>query len=192
MRLLELEGIRPYIHTRVGFNYRMTEIQSSIGLAQMKTLDSWNLARRRRNGKALIDALRGVPQVLTLPVHEPDRQNGFFVFPIVLDLERLSVDKKRVLDALVAEGVPAWREFWPQSYKEQAYQEHNGFGRARFPFRSQEFTDPAAVRYDQAFCPNAAWLEERTFIVLCHPRLEVEHTDLIARAIRKVLGYYAR
>ncbi len=192
LRLLELEGLRPYIHTRVGFNYRMTEIQSAIGLAQMKSLDSWNLPRRRRNGQALIDALRGVPQVLTLPIHDAGRQNGFFVFPIVLDLDRLRVDKKRILDALVAEGVPAWREFWPQSYREQAYQEHNGFGRARFPFRSKEYADPEAVRYDKAFCPNAAWLEERTFIVLCHPRLEVEHMQLIARAVRKVLGYYAR
>ena len=192
LRLLELEGLRPYIHTRVGFNYRMTEIQSAIGLAQMKALDTWNLPRRRRNGQILIDGLRGVPQVLTLPVHEADRQNGFFVFPIVLDLDRLKVDKKRILDALVAEGVPAWREFWPQSYKEQAYQEHNGFGRARFPFRSKEYADPEAVRYDRAFCPNAAWLEDRTFIVLCHPMLEEEHMRQIGRAIRKVLGYYAR
>ncbi len=192
LRLLELEGIRPYIHTRVGFNYRMTEIQSAIGLAQLRSLDTWNLPRRRRNGEILIEELRVVPQIMTLPVHDAERRNGFFVFPIVLDLDRLRVDKKRILEALVAEGVPAWREFWPQSYKEQAYQEHNGFGRARFPFRSKEYADPEAVRYDRAFCPNAAWLEERTFIVLCHPRLEEEHMRLIAGAIRKVLGYYAR
>ncbi|MCC6445824.1 MAG: DegT/DnrJ/EryC1/StrS family aminotransferase [Armatimonadetes bacterium] len=192
MSLMELEGSLPYIHTRVGFNYRMTEMQSALGLAQMKRLDDWNLARRRRNGQVLIDALRDVPQVRTLPVHNEEKVNGFFVFPIVLDLDALACDKKAFLNALEAEGAPCWREFWPQCYKEQAYIEHNGFGRTRFPFESKEYTDPASVAYDEAFCPNAAWLEDRTFIVLCHPRLEEEHMKLIADAIKKVAAAKAR
>jgi len=192
MSLLEMEGALPYIHTRVGFNYRMTEIQSAIGLAQLRKIDTWNLPCRRRNGEILIQALKGVPQILTLPVHNEEKANGFFVFPIVLNLDALRCDKKAFLEALLAEGVPAWREFWPQCYKEQAYQEHNGFGKSRFPFRSKEYTSPESVQYDRTFCPNAAWLEERTFIVLCHPRLEEEHMHQIADAIQKIAAYYAR
>lgn len=192
MSLLELEGALPYIHQRVGFNYRMTEMQSAIGLAELKKLASWNLPRRRRNAETLIAALEGVPQVLTLPVHTPERLNGFFVFPIVLNLDALRCDKKTFLDALTAEGAPAWREFWPQCYKERAFVEHNGFGSRKFPFRSEEYTDAASVQYDKAHCPNAAWLEERTFIVLCHPRLEDAHMQQIAGAIKKVAAAFAR
>ena len=191
LSLLEMEGSLPYIHTRVGFNYRMTEMQSALGLAQLPRLASWNLARRRKNAELLIRELSGVPQILTLPVHERDRLNGFFVFPIVLDLDRLTCDKRTFLKALEAEGAPAWREFWPQSYRERAYVEHNGFGRAKFPFESREYTDAASTDYAKVYCPNAAWLEERTFIVQCHPRLEEEHMRRIAEAIRKVAAAYA-
>jgi dTDP-4-amino-4,6-dideoxygalactose transaminase len=43
----------------------------------------------------------------------------------------------------------------------------------------------------RAHCENAAWLEERTFFVPCHPVYEIEHMEKIAEAIRKVLAAYA-
>ena len=192
LNLLELEGTLPYIHTRVGYNYRMTEMQSAIGLAELKKLDTWNLPRRRRNGEILINELKDCPQILYLPVHNEEKVNGFYMFPIVLNLDELTCDKKTFLQAVVAEGVPAWREFWPQSYKERAFLEHNGFGRFKFPFKSKEYTNPESVQYDKVFCPNAAWLEERTFIVHCYPTLEDEHMYLIAKAIKKVARNYAK
>lgn len=192
MSLLDLEGALPYIHTRIGYNYRMTEMQSAIGLKEMERLDSWNLPRRRKNGELLISELTGCEQILTLPVHDEKIQNGFYVFPIVLNLDTLTCDKKTFLDAVTAEGVPAWREFWPQSYREKAYQEHNGFGRFKFPFRSAEYTSPESVRYDAVFCENAAWLEERTFIIHCFPTLEEKHVRAIAGAVKKVAKHYAK
>ena len=50
MRLLEMEAKLPYIHNMWGFNYRMTEMQSAIGLAELDRMDTWNMPRRRRNG----------------------------------------------------------------------------------------------------------------------------------------------
>jgi dTDP-4-amino-4,6-dideoxygalactose transaminase len=191
LSLLEMEGALPYIHKIIGFNYRMTEMQSAIGVKEMERLDSWNLPRRRRNGEILIAELKDLPQIQYLPVHNQEKVNGFYVFPVVLNLDRLSCDKKTFLEAIVAEGVPAWREFWPQSYKERAYQEHNGFGRFKFPFRSKEYTAPESVAYDRIYCSNAAWLEERTFIVQVYPTLEEEDMRLIAKAIKKVASAYA-
>ena len=43
MNLLELEQHLPYIHNRVGWNYRMTEMQSAIGLAELARMDDWNM-----------------------------------------------------------------------------------------------------------------------------------------------------
>ena len=190
--LLEMEQALPYIHRRVGFNYRMTEVQSAIGIKELERIDSWNLPRRRRNGEILIEELKDCPQIKYLPVHNKEKVNGFYVFPIVLNLERLTCDKNTFLKAILAEGVIAWKEFWPQSYKEKAYTEHNGFGRFKFPFESKEYTNPKAVEYDKVFCPNCAWLEERTFVVHMFPTFEEEHIRLIAKAIKKVASYYAK
>jgi dTDP-4-amino-4,6-dideoxygalactose transaminase len=54
LRLLELEQRLPYIHNTVGWNYRMTEMQSVIGLCELKRVDNWNMPRRRRNARVLI------------------------------------------------------------------------------------------------------------------------------------------
>lgn len=192
MSLLEMEQALPYIHRRVGFNYRMTELQSAIGLKELERIDTWNLPRRRRYGEILIYELSDCPQIQYLPVHNKEKVNGFYVFPIVLDLDRLTCDKNTFLKAVLAEGVIAWKEFWPQSYKEKAYAEHNGFGRFKFPFESKEYTDPKQVEYDKVFCPNCAWLEDRTFVVHMFPTFEEKHIHLIVRAIKKVASRYAR
>jgi dTDP-4-amino-4,6-dideoxygalactose transaminase len=44
--LLELEALYTYIHHRMGYNYRMTEMQAAIGLKALEKLE-WNLSRRR-------------------------------------------------------------------------------------------------------------------------------------------------
>lgn len=192
MSLMELEGKLPYVHKMIGYNYRLTEMQSAIGLKELEKFDSWNLARRQRNGSLLMEELRDCPQVLQLPIHNRDgKTNGFFVFPVVLDLDRISCTLEEFKRALEAEKAPVWRCFWPQCYKERAYQEHNGFGRVKFPFASKEYTNPDSVKYDEVDCPQAAWLEERTFITLCHPRLEEKHMRLIGQAIKKVARAYA-
>ena len=49
LRLLELEKKLFYIHQRVGYNYRLTEIQSIIGLCELERFDEWNKKRRGKN-----------------------------------------------------------------------------------------------------------------------------------------------
>ena len=51
LNLLELEQKLPYIHNMVGWNYRMTEMQSAIGLAELDRMDTWNMPARRRNAQ---------------------------------------------------------------------------------------------------------------------------------------------
>src|SRR5512142_1635202 len=85
LSLLELEQKLPYIHNMVGWNYRMTEMQSAIGLAELDRMDSWNMPRRRRNAQIILDALKGLPQVKFAPIDTPERQNGFFVLAFSLD-----------------------------------------------------------------------------------------------------------
>jgi dTDP-4-amino-4,6-dideoxygalactose transaminase len=191
LRLLELEANLPYIHTMIGFNYRMTEMQSQIGLIELARFDSWNLKNRRRNGEYLIDRLKGVAQIAHLPLDTKERRNAFWMFPIVLDVDQLRADARALVKALEAEGVPAGPVQWPQCYRERAYQEHNGFGRLKYPFESPA-TRPEAVQYDQVFCANAAWLEDRTFFVPCHPVYEIEHMEKLGSAIEKVVTAYAK
>jgi dTDP-4-amino-4,6-dideoxygalactose transaminase len=192
LRLLELEQKLPYIHNRVGWNYRMTEMQSVIGLCELKRVDTWNMPRRRRNAKVLLQALKDVPQVRYLPVDTPARRNGWYVFPITLDIDRMRCDIRQFVDALGAEGAPCWRVFWPQCHTEKAFQEHRGVGRSDFPFKSREYTDPASVDYTKVNVPNAVWHERRTFVTFIFPTYAEKNMHEIAAAIRKVIAAYAK
>ena len=42
----------PSLHVRLGWNYRMTEVQAAVGLAELERLSDWNLARRRGFARA--------------------------------------------------------------------------------------------------------------------------------------------
>ncbi|MDD4102409.1 MAG: DegT/DnrJ/EryC1/StrS family aminotransferase [Kiritimatiellae bacterium] len=84
LNLLEMEGKLMYIHKRVGFNFRLTEMQSQIGLCELKRFDSWNLKNRIRNGKMLKKALEKHPLVLHTPVDTKERQNSYWWAPFVL------------------------------------------------------------------------------------------------------------
>ncbi len=191
LRLLEMEQKLSYIHDMLGWNYRMTEMQSAIGLAELERMDSWNMPRRRRNAGILVHALRDVPQILYLPIDTPERRNGWYVFPITLDIERMSCTIETFLEALGAEGVPCWKVFWPQCHTERAFREHRGFGDSGFPFKSNEYTTPGAADYSNVSVPNAEWHQSHTLITFIFPTYEEQHMQGIAKGIRKVINAHA-
>lgn len=185
MRLLELEEKLPYIHQRIGYNFRMTEMQSAIGIVQLGKMDTWNSPNRRRNAKILDAALEGEDYILALPIDTEERYNAYWMYPIILNTDRLSVEARQFFKAVAAEGAPAGPVMWPQSYKEACYRNHVGFGRLQYPFRDPHVR-AEAVDYINTFCPNAAWVESRTFFVPVHPTYSEEDMHDLAAAIKKV------
>ncbi len=192
LNLLELEQKLPYIHNMVGWNYRMTEMQAAIGLAELERMDSWNLPTRRRNASILINALRSRPEVKFFPVDTPERQNGWYVLAFSLEIEKMNCTIRQFVEAAAAEGAPCWKVFWPQCHTEKAFREHNAFGRSKFPFRSREYTNPESVDYTRVEVPNALWHETHTFTCFAYPTFTEEDMEQIARALLKVIDAYAR
>jgi dTDP-4-amino-4,6-dideoxygalactose transaminase len=192
LRLLEMEQKLSYIHDMLGWNYRMTEMQSAIGLAELDRLDSWNMPRRTRNAGILLEQLRGIPQILHLPIDTPDRRNGWYVFPITLDTDQLKCTTDQFLEALGAEGAPCWKVFWPQCHTERAFTEHHGFGFSKFPFESKEYTTVGSADYSKVEVPNAVWHQSHTFITFIFPTYEESHMHGIAKGIKKVVAANAK
>ncbi len=192
LSLLELEQKLPYIHNMVGWNYRMTEMQSAIGVAELDRMDTWNMPRRRQNARIVIDALRALPQVKYFPVDTPERRNGWYVMAFSLDIENMNCTIREFVDAAAAEGAPCWKVFWPQCHTERAFREHNSFGRSGFPFRSKEYADPASVNYDNVEVPNARWHEEHTFTCFGYPTFSEDDMRQIAAALVKVIRAFSK
>ena len=113
-------GSAPKEYDRIGYNARLTEVQSAVGLCELERLDSWNLPRRRRLAERLIarlrrlsDSLGPASPIVGWPVDTPARRASFWLVPFVLDPKRLKVPVARFVESLQAAGAPAYRILWP-------------------------------------------------------------------------------
>jgi len=192
LSLLELEQKLPYIHNVVGWNYRMTEMQSAIGLAELERIDTWNLPNRKRNCRIIIEAIKDLPQVKYVPIDTEERQNGWYVMAFSLDIENMNCDITQFVAACTAEGAPCWKVFWPQCHTERAYKEHNSFGKSGFPFKSKEYTNPESVDYSKVEVPNAIWHQSHTFTCFAFPTYTEEDSQQIGNALAKVIKAYSK
>jgi dTDP-4-amino-4,6-dideoxygalactose transaminase len=192
MNLLAMEQKLSYIHNVVGWNYRMTEMQSAIGLAELERMDNWNMPNRKRNAHIIMDMLKGTPQIKYMPVDTQERQNGWFVMAFSLDIEKMKCDVNQFVKAVVAEGAPCWKVFWPQCHTERAYKDFNSFGKSGFPFKSKEYTDSVSVEYSKVQVPNSLWHETHTFTCFAYPTFTENDCKQIGNAIKKVLLAYSK
>ncbi len=187
MNMLALEEKLPYIHRRVGFNYRMTEMQSLIGINELKRFDNWNLARRFKYAKMYDEAFKGMKGIKALPVNTEERKNSYWWYPMLVDLQVLDCDAPAIVKELAAAGTPCYGIQWPEAYEEKAYKELNGFGSAKFPFKSEEYTDKNSVDYSKSSCPKAHHLRSETVCLFLHPSWEEEHINRCIDSFKAII-----
>lgn len=192
LNMLALEEKLPYIHNRVGFNYRMTEMQSIIGINELKRFDNWNLARRLKYAKMYDAAFKDLEGIKKIPFNSEERKNAYWWYPIIIDIDKLDIKADKLVKALVAEGIPCYGIQWPEAYEEKAYKELNGFGTHKFPFKSVEYTSPESVKYTEALCLNAKKLRDVTFSLFLHPTWEEHHIQRCIEGVKKVLAAHKK
>jgi perosamine synthetase len=73
---------RRYYHTELSFNYRMTNLQAALGLAQLEQIEEF-IAKKRDIYCWYADTLSQIPS-LQLPISRPGVRNVFWLFSIVL------------------------------------------------------------------------------------------------------------
>src|SRR5206468_7385528 len=76
---------RHFWHKYVGFNYRMTNLQAAVGLAQTERLEEF-IAIRRANAARYTGRLSRIPG-LTLPVERPWARNVYWMYGVVVEDE---------------------------------------------------------------------------------------------------------
>jgi dTDP-4-amino-4,6-dideoxygalactose transaminase len=112
-----------FLHDSFGTNFRLTEMQAAIGLAQLKKLPDW-LAARRRNAAILIDGLKGTESVrLALP--SGDIGHSYYKFYAFVEPGALATgwDRDRIIGEINARGVPCFSGSCPEIYLEKAFAE---------------------------------------------------------------------
>ncbi len=73
-----------FVHFELGWNFRMTNLQAALGLAQLERIDDF-IGRKRRMGKLYTELLQDIPQFQLPPASQPSSDNIYWVYPIVLN-----------------------------------------------------------------------------------------------------------
>ncbi|MCE9591143.1 MAG: DegT/DnrJ/EryC1/StrS family aminotransferase [Planctomycetes bacterium] len=91
--------------TKLGANYRMTELQGAVALAQFERLESI-ASKRNRLGDRLSSAISGIPGVIPYRV-VPGAKSSYWFYMFRIDPAVLGVDRDEFSRRLNAEGIPA-------------------------------------------------------------------------------------
>jgi perosamine synthetase len=169
-------------HVFLGMNYRISELQSAVTLAQLGKLERI-CARRKQLGDLLTEKLSGLPG-LHPPVLQPNCDMTYWFYPLRVVETELGRPREWFATALTAEGVGCGTWLGQPLYLFEVFSEGRTFGRSHYPFDS-----PFAsrhVEYGPGLCPNAEQvMRELTALTVDEFHTEDDVEDM-ARAIRKV------
>jgi perosamine synthetase len=100
-----------FVHEELGWNFRLTNLQAAVGLAQLERLTEF-VTKKRRMGALYTELLRGVPG-LQLPLPRTEyADNIYWVYGLVLE-ERIGFDAAEAMRRLAGRGVGSRPFFYP-------------------------------------------------------------------------------
>lgn len=152
-----------YVHDRIGFNYRMTDIEAAIGCSQLDRIESRTLTRRR-NAETLTSLLADLDGVTT-PVPTEGAEHAWHLYTIRIDPDQFEGGRDRFLAALRAEGVNA-AVHYPRALVDQ----------------------PCFAEYADVDVPVSRALARSVMCIPAHDGLTEADLENVAEAVRKVAG----
>lgn len=158
------KGSKRFVHEEIGWNYRMTNMQAALGMAQLEKLDD-HIVRKRRMGQRYTYLLKNIPS-LQLPLMKTDyAENIYWVYGLILK-EDIFFDAKEVIRRLAKHKIGARPFFWPMH-------EQPVFKKMRL--------------FANESCPEAERIAQRGFYIPSGLALTDEQMERVANAVRKVV-----
>lgn len=168
----------------IGFNFRLTELQAAIGIEQLKKLNGFIESRQ----KAAIMLTEGLANLegLRLPVVKKNCTHVYYDYPMIIDVKKIGVSRKIIVEALKAEGIPNIGEGYQLIHLLPMYQQKIAFGKNGYPWNSKDHD--CGVSYNKGICPVAEKLHFETYlgIEFCTYNMTSNEVQAYIRAFQKV------
>lgn len=169
-----------------GTNYRMTEVQAAVAIAQLKKLDFLNNWRVKL-ANYLTEKLKKI-EGLEVPIIKRSFTHVYYQYPLRFLEKKVGIKRKTFAKALKAEGFSlgeGWVKplyFFPLYQQKMMYKKGIGC-----PFSCKYYD--GEVNYEKGLCPAAEELCDKELMLcgICAWPLTKKHIDLFVAAIRKVL-----
>jgi len=111
-----------YVHDAIGYNYRLTNVQAAIGLAQMEKLDDF-VEKKRAIAKRYHQGLLGV-KGLVLPQEAAGVRSIFWLYTVLINAKHYGMDSRMLMKKLSLAGIqsrPLWQPLQLQKIFQKCY-----------------------------------------------------------------------
>lgn len=151
-------------HERLGYNYRLPDINAALGVAQMKRLDEM-IERRQQVASAYIERLTAVEDII-VPTVDPDTFMSWFVFVVRLAPTYTGEERDRIIRGLRSHDVGS-ADYFPCIHLQPFYREQFGFHPGMFPI--------------------AETVSQRTIALPFYNKLSNSDIDLVAQTLEVMI-----
>jgi perosamine synthetase len=118
-----------YVHDAVGFNYRMTNLQAAVGVAQVEKLDRF-VEMRRENARKYNERLAAVNGIRTPPEKEWARSN-YWMYAVTVE-DSFPVNREGLIERLSEREIGTRRFFVPM-HQQPVFNREGRFEDERYP-----------------------------------------------------------
>ncbi|HNY41934.1 MAG TPA: DegT/DnrJ/EryC1/StrS family aminotransferase [Bryobacteraceae bacterium] len=152
-----------------GFKYNMSDIQSAIGIEQLRKLERFTECRERH--VKLYDKLLGGVEHFELPPRNDESRHAWHIYALRLNLDRLRIDRAEFMDQLRERGIGASVHFIPipmhPFFREHADLPHNA-------------------------CPEAMALYPRLISLPLFPSMTEEEVTYVAESVKAIAAEHSK
>jgi perosamine synthetase len=107
-----------YVHHEIGYNYRMTNLQAALGVAQLEQLEKFveTKTQNYNNYKIQLDLING----LSLLEFNKDIRPNYWFYSLIIDKEKYGLDRDELLKALSSKKIQT-RPIWGLIHEQKPY-----------------------------------------------------------------------
>ncbi len=168
-------------------NYRMTELQGAVGLAQMKKLK--RICKKRHEiGEGYTKGLKGIPGIFPHKV-TPGGRCTYWFYMFRVDAKVLGVPRDRFVEAVQAEGVAASPGYIPAPiYQWEVFRRRTIYPGSRCPYDCKHARK--GITYKKGLCPEAERILETSVRLPANEFFTKTDVRETVAGIRKVAGHF--
>ncbi len=163
-------GFKPYEAVYPGYKINMTDIQASLGLPQLKSIDK-NLKIRNKIWKEYQKVFSRLDGVQTPAVDEPNTVPARHLYALVLNPQQFKINRNQFVATLQKEGIGCGVHFTPVHL--------HPYYRQTFGYKSGDF-------------PHAETIGLNTFSLPIYPTMNNQDIADVINAVTKLVAYYRR
>ena len=123
-----------YIHDEIGYNYRMTNLQAALGVAQMEELGEF-IRRKQANWETYSRLFEGFKYGRLIPFREGISSNKWF-YSLEIDRDRIKASMRQIITALEQKGIQT-RAIWGLINEQKPYVGEETYKLERAPWYAE-------------------------------------------------------